>query len=190
MKLPVQQESPEYIINCAIPDQAALWLQSVQPPPYADIFGRFLKLYRVIEITAGRPNGDYGQTVWLTNICLHIQTDLSNSVADTPIPEHLIGENLPFKPTEMAGIYRYRCTTEIHQSDRPAIVEEFFFPYAQGHQPKSFTDVAASLNLLRNLSTITHKLDLFKVMLMEKGVYVRLKAFIEDSGKPPFQMDS
>ncbi len=196
MEFYLQQESPERIINYEIPNRAANWLANPQSTKGVlehagtdgEIFDQFLEQYQVIEISSGQPHNDYGQTVWLSKLSTHLLLDLSKLSENTPIPDHLIGEGLPFKPTKMAGVYQYWSSTKTKFSDRPAIEEVFFFPYAEGYRPKRFTDITNSLSPLRYLSTILHQLNFFKVVLVESGVYVRLMAFTDNSAKTPFMM--
>lgn len=90
----------------------------------------------------------------------------------------------------MTGEYRFRRSEDNRRLDTPGVTEEFFFPYRHGWQPSRFVDVANSLSALRYLSDIVHQLSLFEVVLMETGVYVKLKTYIVASGKPPFMMGS
>ena len=104
------------------------------------------------------------------------------------IPPHLISERLPLKPTEMSGRYSYR-RVEDTRCNTLAIDEFFFFEFHPGYHLETFYELSVSLGALRYLSSIMYALDLFKVVLTKDGIYVKLRARINDSYKPAFAMN-
>lgn len=105
------------------------------------------------------------------------------------IPQHLISECLPLQPDEMSGRYGYH-KKEDTRGHTPSVKEFFFFEFKVGYHPETFSKLSASLSALRYLSSILHTLDEFEVVLVENGIYVKLRARIGNSYKPAFAMNS
>jgi hypothetical protein len=148
------------------------------------LFEQFRSMFNCISITSGITRGDYGQTAQFS----YGENPKLDEMEWRDIPKHLIGEALLLSPTEMSGRYGYRRKEDIRSNTH--IVEEFFFfEFLAGYSPETFSKFSSSLSGLRYLSSTLHKLDSFKVILVEKGVYVSIRARISDSHKPAFVMN-
>lgn len=163
---------------------------SQEPPQYGGMFDKglfsnFIGQFNCISISSGLPKNDYGQTVRLSQV----EAPKLDEMEWRDIPQHLISEGLPLQPDEMSGRYGYQ-KKEDTRGHTLAVEEFFFFEFHVGYHPETFSKLNASLSALRYLSSILHTLDEFKVVLVENGVYVRLRARIGDSYKPAFEMNS
>lgn len=195
MDLYIQNTDLFQILTVELPSYAPTWsgdkyaLEDIEFPLVSQVlFARFYEGYRSIVISSGHSRGDYGQTVRLYAIGQYHEPDMASISTPGRVPEHLISEGLPFTPSAMTGEYRYKRTGDSRVADRPCVEERFFFDYQPGYQPSSFADLSGSLGALRYLSAIMHKLSEFKVVLLETGIYVKLRAYVVDGAKPPFQM--
>lgn len=163
---------------------------STEPPQYGGIFDKelftkFTSQFNCISITAGLPKNDYGQTVRLSGG----EKPRLDEMEWRAIPPHLIRKQLSLKPDEMSGRYGYQ-KLEDARGLVLSVKESFFFEFRDGYHPETFSKLTSSLAALRYLSSILHKLDLFKVVLVENGTYVQLRARVADSYKPTFAMNS
>lgn len=161
---------------------------SAEPPQYGGMFNKelfkeFVSQFNCILITSGLPKNDYGQTVRLSEG----ERPKLDEMEWRAIPPHLISEWLSLKPDEMSGSYGYR-RLEDTRGQTLAVDEFFFFKFQDGYHPETFSKLNESLSALRYLSSILHTLDLFKMVLVENGTYVQLRARIADSYKPAFAM--
>jgi hypothetical protein len=163
---------------------------SQEPPQHGGMFDKglfsnFIGQFNCISISSGLPKNDYGQTVRLSRV----EVPKLDEMEWGEIPQHLISEGLPLQPDEMSGRYGYQ-KKEDSRSHTLAVDEFFFFEFQVGYHPETFSKLNASLSALRYLSSILHTLDVFKVVLVENGVYVKLRARISDSYKPAFAMNN
>ena len=163
---------------------------STEPPQYGgmfdkELFTKFISQFNCISITAGLPKNDYGQTVRLSEG----EKPKLDEMEWRAIPPHLISEGLPLQPTEVSGRYGYR-RLEDTRGQTLAVDEFFFFEFQDGYYPETFSKLNSSLAALRYLSSTVHMLDRFKVVLVDNGTYVQLRARIVDSYKPAFAMNS
>jgi hypothetical protein len=149
------------------------------------IFQQFCTRFNCVSIVSGLPHNEYGQTVRLSH---SDALPVSSLLGWRAVPPHLIGENLPFKPDEMTGRYEYLKKEDV-RGHTLALEEFLFFEFQPGYAPDTFSKFSSSLGALRYCSEIMHTLDLFEVVLMENGVYVHLRARINDSYKPAFAMN-
>jgi hypothetical protein len=187
---------PRAILTLVLPEQARRWsgdseiLKGVDSPLMdTSIFSRFYDKYRVIAISSGQPHGEYGQTVTLYTLREVREPNLATLTTTGVVPEHLMGEHIPFKPSEMTGEYQFVKLND-RVADRPRVIEKFFFPYQEVYKPSRFVDLGDSLTVIRYLSSVLHQLSVFEMVLLETGIYVELVATITDSNKPPFCIDS
>ena len=150
------------------------------------LFEAFIKRYNGIRICSGLPRNDYGQTVTMYHISGALPYPESEEWYE--IPAHLIGENLPLKSTEVTGRYKYDKKADTRHPVH-AIVEHFYFEYAPGYKPDTFSKLNSLLSSVRYLSVIMHKLDFFNVELTSSGVHVKLRARTGNSFKPDFSMN-
>lgn len=151
----------------------------------AGLFAQFCAEFNCVDISSGLPKNNYGQTVRL------LQRDNVKLVGMEwlPIPDHLIGEGMSFKPTQMTGRFSYR-NNEDRLARAPFVEEFFFFEFQPGYHPSTFSEFDSFRFALRYLSDIVHNLDLFGVVLLENGVYVSLRARTGNTHKPAFAMNS
>jgi hypothetical protein len=198
MELYLSQTDPWVILTRELPSCAKVWsgdqriLEGIEYP-FVDkaLFARFYEKYRAIVISAGLPRNDYGQTVSLYEPRQLTEPNVTALPNIIQVPNHLMGENLSFKPSAMADSVRYQLDHNNRYPDSPRVAEQFFFAYHQsGCCPERFVDLGNPLQVLRYLSTITHELSEFRVVLLETGVYIRLSAYLVDRAKPPFRMGS
>ncbi len=150
------------------------------------LFSHFHDQFNCISITSGLPKNDYGQTVQLSKV--ETVRDL-NELEWRTIPEHLIGPNFSLKQSEVTGRFGYK-RNEYRHHDQLFVEECFFFEFQPEYSLKTFSKLNASLAALRYLSTVLHKLKMFKVVLCNNGVFVKIRANVGDSYKPEFIMGS
>ncbi len=198
MELYLSQTDPWVILTRELPSCARVWsgdqgiLEGIEYP-FVDkaLFACFYEKYREIVISAGIPRNDYGQTVSLygpgqfaePNVCA-----LSDIIQ--VLPNHVMSENLLFKPSAMTDSFRYQLDHDNRCADLSRVVEQFFFAYQSGCYLKRFANLGDPLSVLRYMSTITHELREFRVVLLEMGIYIRIEAYLADNTKPPFRMGS
>lgn len=197
MELYLEQTDPQVILTRELPDCACRWsgdqqiLNGIEYPFVSKaLFTRFYVQYRAIVISAGLPHNDYGQTVSLYELGQFTEPNVTALFNIIQVPNHLMGENLSFKPSAMADSVRYRLDHDNRYPDSPRVMEQFFFAYQSGYCLERFVDLGHSLQVLRYLSNIMHALSEFRVVLLETGVYIRLSAYLVDRAKPPFRMGS
>lgn len=150
-----------------------------------NLFSNFVGQFNCISINSGLPSNDYGQTVQLSRV----EALKLDEMEWGEVPQHLISKGLPLKPDEVSGRYGYQ-KKEDARAHTLTVEEFFFFEFQAGYHPETFSKLIASLSALRHLSSILHTLDEFKVVLVKNGVYVKLRARIDDSQKPAFAMNS
>ena len=178
---------PLYILRVLLPelitsekiDDADKW----HLPYDKSLFARFYEKYQIIVISAGLPHGDYGQTVCLYKNTYDKKPDVG-FLCSMELPEHL------FDSSKVISRYSYLKEKQGSSDDTPREKESLFFRYKENYQPTCFEDVVSSLRALRDLSTIMYKLQSFRVVLLENGIYVELLTIIRDDGKPSFALRS
>jgi hypothetical protein len=192
----IHMPDPMAFLRQQLPKLATKWsgdpdiLNEVGSPEVNQgVFSVFYEMgYRQIDISAGLPKNDYGQTVKLFRKGEFREPDLGTLTETGIVPEHLMGPGLPFKPDKMAGTYRHIRQQDERVPDMPIMEERWFFDFCPGYVPKSFCGLSSSLDALRYLSDVMHDLICFTVILMDGGIYVSLLVREHPSRKPPFRM--
>ncbi len=189
----VQMTNPLKFLVRELPE---LFRQGISPqaPPLEfpahriDLYSKFSPNYSCIRITAGLPRNDYGQTVSLLRRSDYKMPDVEK-LKRFQIPTHLVSEGLSLTPSGMTGWYGYNRVVDSRSSNK-VVTEEYFFEYVRGYVPDTFSKLQDSLGGLRYLSNIMHALDIFEIIQMSEGTYVRLTSRPRDSNKPEFFMGS
>jgi hypothetical protein len=152
-------------------------LDDEYPEQSREVFQKFLEEFQHIEISAGLPRNDPGQTITLSEGGGNLwQPKVGDQIDSLSLPDRLDG---------YGNCFRIR-----REDARKFLEEEFLFEYSSGFRPSTFAELTRPIGnrWFREVSDILHLLTRFEVGLMEKGTVVKMQTLKKPSNKPPFVM--
>lgn len=154
-------------------------LDGAYPAQSVQVFQKFLGEFQLVEISAGLPHNDYGQTITLSEGRVDLwQPKADDKIDSLSLPDRLEG-------------YK-NCSRIRRENERGFFEEDFLLEYSPGFRPSTFTELIRPMRhrWFREVSDILHLLIRFEVALTENGTIVKMRTLKSEGNKPPFVMGS
>jgi hypothetical protein len=147
------------------------------PEMSREVFRKFLEEFQHIEVSAGLPHNDYGQTITLSEGAVGLwQPKAEDQIDNLSLPDSLEG---------YGNCFRIRC-----EDARGFLEEAFLLEYSPGFRPSTFAELTRPIGhrWFREESDILHLLTRFEVGVTEKGTVVKMQTLKSARNKSPFVM--